>query len=140
MFAGQGGLGLPDEEYYRLDEYAAIRARYQAHVSASFALAGIEDPDAQAQQVFDLETEIAATHWDKVKCPDIRQMYNLMSLDEFAASCPGLHWREFLAGGDIAEEKMGELVVMQPSFFTEVSALLTEDRLSAWQAPGHAGS
>jgi putative endopeptidase len=134
MFAGQGGLGLPDEEYYRLDEYAAIRAQYLAHVSASFALAGIEDPDAQAQQVFDLETEIAATHWDKVRCRDIRQMYNLMSLNEFAASCPGLHWREFLAGGDIAEEKMGELVAMQPSFFTEVSALLTEGRLSAWRA------
>jgi putative endopeptidase len=134
MFAGQGGLGLPDEEYYRLDEYAAIRAQYQAHVSASFALAGIEDPDAQAQQVFDLETEIAATHWDKVKCRDIRLMYNLMSLDDFVASCPGLHWREFLAGGDIAEEKMVELVAMQPSFFSEVSALLTEDRLSAWLA------
>jgi putative endopeptidase len=134
MFAGQGGLGLPDEEYYRLDAYAAIREQYQAHVSASFALAGIEDPEAQAQQVFDLETEIAATHWDKVKCRDIRLMYNLMSLDEFVASCPGLRWREFLAGGDIAEEKVGELVAMQPSFFTEVSALLTEDRLSAWRA------
>jgi putative endopeptidase len=134
MFAGQGGLGLPDEEYYRLDEYAEIRAQYQEHVSASFALAGIEDPEAQAQQVFDLETEIAATHWDKVKCRDLRLMYNLRSLDEFAASCPGLHWREFLAGGDIAEDKIGELVAMQPSFFTEVSALLTEDRLPAWRA------
>ncbi|HET9562623.1 MAG TPA: M13-type metalloendopeptidase, partial [Propionibacteriaceae bacterium] len=134
MFAGQGGLGLPDEEYYRLDEYAEIRAQYQGHVSASFALAGIEDSEAQAQQVFDLETEIAATHWDKVKCRDLRLMYNLMSLDEFAASCPGLHWREFLAGGDIAENKIGELVAMQPSFFTEVSALLTEDRLPAWLA------
>ncbi len=134
MFAGQGGLGLPDEEYYRLDEYAEIRAQYQGHVSASFALAGIEDSEAQAQQVFDLETEIAATHWDKVKCRDLRLMYNLMSLDEFAASCPGLHWREFLAGGDIAEDKIGELVAMQPSFFTEVSALLTEDRLRAWRA------
>jgi putative endopeptidase len=134
MFAGQGGLGLPDEEYYRLDEYAAIRAQYQAHVSASFALAGIEDPEAQAQQVFNLETEIAATHWDKVKCRDIRLMYNLMSLDDFVTSSPGLHWREFLAGGDIAEEKMNELVAMQPSFFTEVSALLTADRLPAWRA------
>jgi putative endopeptidase len=134
MFAGQGGLGLPDEEYYRLDEYAAIRAQYQAHVSASFALAGIENPEAQAQQVFNLETEIAATHWDKVKCRDIRLMYNLMSLDEFVTSSPGLHWREFLAGGDIAEEKMNELVAMQPSFFTEVSALLTADRLPAWRA------
>jgi putative endopeptidase len=134
MFAGQGGLGLPDEEYYRLDEYAAIRAQYQAHVSASFALAGIENQEAQAQQVFNLETEIAATHWDKVKCRDIRLMYNLMSLDEFVTNSPGLHWREFLAGGDIAEEKMSELVAMQPSFFTEVSALLTADRLPAWRA------
>ncbi len=134
MFAGQGGLGLPDEEYYRLDAYAEIRTQYQAHVAASFALAGIADSQAQAQQVFDLEAEIAATHWDKVKCRDLRLMYNLKSLDEFAASCPGLHWREFLAGGDIAEEKMAELVAMQPSFFTEVSALLTEDRLPAWRA------
>ena len=121
MFAGQGGLGLPDEEYYRLGEYAEIRAQYQAHVSASFTLAGIEDPEAQAQLVFDLETEIAATHWDKVKCRDLRLMYNLMSLDDFAASCPGLQWREFLAGAEIAESKMGEVVAMQPSFFTEVS-------------------
>ena len=134
MFAGQGGLGLPDEEYYRLDAYAEIRTQYQAHVAASFALAGIEDAQAQAQQVFDLETEIAATHWDKVKCRDLRLMYNLMSLEDFAASCPGLHWREFLAGGDIAAEKMGELVAMQPSFFTEVSVLLTDDRLPAWRA------
>jgi putative endopeptidase len=134
MFAGQGGLGLPDEEYYRLDGYAEIRTQYQAHVSASLALAGVADPEAQAQRVFDLETEIAATHWDKVKCRDLRLMYNLMSLEDFAASCPGLHWREFLAGADIAESKMAELVAMQPSFFTDVSTLITEDRLPAWRA------
>jgi putative endopeptidase len=134
MFAGQGGLGLPDEEYYRLGEYAEIRAQYQEHLSASFALAGVEDPEAQAQLAFELETQIAATHWDKVKCRDLRLMYNLMSLDDFAASCPGLQWREFLAGADMAEAKMGEVVAMQPSFFTEVSALITENRLPAWQA------
>ncbi|HEX7210282.1 MAG TPA: M13-type metalloendopeptidase [Propionibacteriaceae bacterium] len=134
MFAGQGGLGLPDEEYYRGDEYAEIRAKYLAHIATSFALAGISNSAAEAQQVFDLETEIAATHWDKVKCRDLRLMYNLMSLDEFTTSCPGLQWREFLAGGDIAESTMGELVAMQPSFFTGVSALLTEDRLPAWRA------
>ena len=133
MFAGQGGLGLPDEEYDRGEEYAEIRAKYLAHIATSFGLAGIADSATEAQQVFDLETEIAATHWDKVKCRDLRLMYNLMSLDEFTASCPGLQWREFLAGGDIAESTMGELVAMQPSFFTEVSALLTEDRLPAWR-------
>jgi putative endopeptidase len=137
MFAGQGGLGLPDEEYYRLDEYAEIRAQYVQHVAASFALAGIADAQSQAQEVFDLETQIAATHWDKVRCRDLRLMYNLMSLDDFAASCPGLHWREFLAGGDIAESKMAELVAMQPSFFADVSGLLTDERLPAWRAWAH---
>ncbi|HKN44367.1 MAG TPA: M13 family metallopeptidase N-terminal domain-containing protein, partial [Propionibacteriaceae bacterium] len=80
IFVGQGGLGLPDEEYYRSEEYTEIRAQYLTHVATSFALAGIVDPDAQAQQVFDLETKIAATHWDKVKRRDLRLMYNLMSL------------------------------------------------------------
>ena len=113
MFAGQGGLGLPDEEYYRLGEYADIRAQYQGHVAASFALAGIEDPETQAQLVFDLETEIAATHWDKVKCRDLRLMYNLMGLDDFAASCLDCTGG-VLAGADIAEVKMGELVALRP--------------------------
>ena len=50
MFAGQGGLGLPDEEYYRLEEYADIRTQYVEHVAASFALAGIEVSGRQAVQ------------------------------------------------------------------------------------------
>ena len=61
-------------------------------------------------------------------------MYNLMTLDEFADQSPGLHWRQFLTGADIEETAMSELVAMQPSFFSEVSALLTEDRLPAWRA------
>ena len=89
---------------------------------------------AQAQQVFDLETEIAATHWDKVKCRDLRLMYNLMSwmtsLQAVQDCIGGSSWPV----ADIAESKMGELVAMQPSFFTEVSNLLTEDRLPAWRA------
>jgi putative endopeptidase len=134
MFAGQGGIGLPDEEYYRLDTYAEIRGQYQDHIAASFELAGIGDPAAQAEQVLALETSIAAAHWDKVRCRDIRQMYNLVALDEFVTSYPDLHWREFLAGARIDESAMSELVVMQPSFFGEVSTLITPERLPDWQA------
>jgi putative endopeptidase len=134
MFAGQHGLGLPDEEYYRLDQYAEIREQYRGHVAASLELAGIEDPAGQAQEAFDLETLIAATHWDKVKCRDIRLMYNLRSLADFAAEAPGLNWHEFLSGADIDESAMSELVAMQPSFFTEVAELITEVRLPTWRA------
>ena len=69
---------------------------------------------------------IAAHHWDKVKCRDMRLMYNLMDLADFEAAAPALHWRRFMAGADISEQAMAELVVTQPSFCTEVGALLTD--------------
>src|SRR5918995_358183 len=134
MFAGQGGLGLPDEAYYRLEEHAAIRAQYRDHLVRSFELAGVADAAEQAELTFALETDIAATHWDKVKVRDLRLMYNLTGLDDFAAAAPGLHWRTFMAGADIDESAMSELVAMQPSFFSEVSGLLSPERLPAWRA------
>ena len=134
IFAGQAGIGLPDEEYYRLDDYSDIRAEYRNHIARMLELAGVEHPASQAERVFVLETAIAATHWDKVRCRDLRQMYNLVTLDAFVAAAPGLEWRAFLDGADIDETAMAELVAMQPSFFSEVAQLLTPERLSTWQA------
>ncbi|WP_152362113.1 M13 family metallopeptidase [Microlunatus speluncae] len=134
IFVGQSGLGLPDEEYYRLEAHAEIRTKYQEHISASFELAGVDYPATQAKRVFDLETEIAAAHWDKVKCRDLRLMYNLMSLTEFEANYPDLNWPEYAAGLGIDRELMAELVVTQPSFFSEAAALLTRNRLDSWRA------
>jgi putative endopeptidase len=131
---GQGGIGLPDEAYYRLDEHAAVRDQYLQHISASLELAGIDDPGQQAEQVFDLETEIAAAHWDKVKCRDLRLVYNLMTLDDFITTSPGLHWRAFLAGAEVTEQAMAELVVAQPSFFSQVAESITEERMGAWKS------
>jgi putative endopeptidase len=134
MFVGQSGLGLPDEAYYREDTYVEIRAAYRAHVAATFALAGTTDADTLADAVVALETDIAAAHWDKVRCRDMREMYNLRTLDAFVAEAPDLHFRAFLAGAGVPEAAVAELVVAQPSFFPEVAALLTEDRLPAWRA------
>ncbi|HET9649983.1 MAG TPA: M13-type metalloendopeptidase [Microlunatus sp.] len=134
MFAEQGGLGLPDEEYYRLEGYAGIRDEYRKHIAASFALAGIGDADEQADAVFALETDIAAHHWDKVKTRDMRLMYNLRSLQEFDDSAPGLRFRTFLAGAGVGEQAVSEIVVAQPSFFSEAAELLTEDRLTGWRS------
>ena len=133
IFVGQSGLGLPDEAYYREDAYAEVKTAYLGHIERMLTLAGLDDPAAKAQRILDLETAIAACHWDKVKTRDIRLMYNLTSLEDFAAGSPALHWRAFMAAADIDEHHMAELVVEQPSFFTDVAALLTEDRLADWQ-------
>jgi putative endopeptidase len=134
MFLEQGGLGLPDEEYYRLDGYATIRDEYRKHIAASLALAGFADADAQAADVLALETDIAAHHWDKVKTRDMRLMYNLRSLQEFLDSAPGLRFRTFLDGAGIDDPTVAELVVAQPSFFSEVAELISTDRLAAWRS------
>lgn len=134
MFIMQSGLGLPDEEYYRLDQYADIRREYEAHVVKSFELAGVKYPATQAERVMTLEADIAGAHWDKVKTRDLRQMYNLMTLDEFVDASPGLYFREFLEGAEIGEDKLAELVNGQPSFFTDVAELLLPERLEAWKA------
>ena len=134
MFVGQSGLGLPDEAYYRLDQHAEIRRHYREHIAASLALAGIEDSESVADSIFDLETKIAAAHWDRVKCRDMRLMYNLMSLDDFISASPQLDFRAFLAGADVSEQAMAELVVAQPSFFVDVADLISDDRLAEWQA------
>ena len=134
MFVGQGGLGLPDEEYYRLPAYADIRAAYRTHVAGSLALAGFADAESQADAVLELETAVAACHWDKVRTRDLREMYNLMPLADFEASAPGLPFATWLEALGVPQEAVGELVVTQPSFFTDVAALLTDERLPAWRS------
>ncbi len=133
MFVGQSGIGLPDEAYYREDEYADVREAYQGHIGRMLELVGVDYPATQAQRIVELETDIAACHWDKVKTRDMRLMYNLTSLTDFSDASPALHWRTFMAGADIDERHMAELVVEQPSFFTDVAALLTEHRLQTWK-------
>nr|WP_228266256.1 M13-type metalloendopeptidase [Microlunatus elymi] len=134
MFVGQSGIGLPDEEFYRADDYAEIRSHYLEHLQKSFELAGFDDAAEQAAAVLALETDIAAKHWDKVKTRDLRAMYNPMKLAELDQSAPGLRLRNFLAAAEIDESTFAEVVVEQPSFFSEAAPLLAADRLPAWKS------
>ncbi len=134
MFAGQAGLGLPDEEYYRLEDHADIRTAYKAHLERVLDLAGVADAHAEAATVFELETAIASHHWDKVRTRDLRQMYNPMTWAEFTASAPGIDWEAFVEAAEIPVEKLTDLVVAQPSFATSVAELVASDDLESWKS------
>ncbi len=133
LFVAQGGLGLPDESYYREDKHADVRAAYVAHVRRTLELAGLDAAAEQADAVMALETEIAGCHWDRVRCRDLRQMYNLMPRSDLVEAAPGFGWDVVLDGARI-DDRAGEVVNCQPSFFTNVAELLTEDRLDAWRS------
>ncbi len=139
VFAEQGGISLPDESYFREERFAPIREAFVAHIQRMFELAGLENAPERAQRVFDLETEIAAQHWDNVTSRDSEKTYNLYTWADADALFAG-------GGGDPAarldlwatalgapEGALAEVVLRQPSFTSGLAGLLTESRLDAWK-------
>jgi len=129
----QGGIGLPDESYYREEKFAEIRTKYIAFIATLLRLAGLDDAEARAARVYALEDELRAHHWDKVASRDAQKTYNLLSWAAVAELAPGIPldaWRDAIGLGP---EHTAELVVHQPSFLTGAASLLTEDRLDAWR-------
>jgi len=130
----QGGLGLPDESYYRDEKFADIRAAYVKHMSKMFALAGRPDPDGAAQQVLDVETRLARGHWERVDTRDVIKTYNLMKLDELREAAPNFDWSVWAAALGTTTQTFAETVVRQPSYFTHLSVALEDLPLKHWRA------
>src|SRR3954462_2599316 len=84
----QGGIGLPDESYYREDKFADVRAAYLGHVTTMFRLAGWADPEEPARRVVAVETRLAKGHWERAETRDVLKTYNLTSLDELKTLAP----------------------------------------------------
>ncbi len=138
LFVAQDGLGLPDESYYHEPQHEEIRGKYKAHLARTLALgAGRLEANgtdvAAAEAVWELEVAIAATHWDIVKVRDIVLMYNLRSVEQLAEEAPGFDWPAILTAAGLTP-RIKEVVNCQPSFFNEVAALLSAERLDAWKA------
>jgi putative endopeptidase len=134
LFAMQGGLGLPDEAYYRLDDHADVRDAYRSHLRRVFELAGLTDAEDQADAVMKLETAIASHHWDVVRRRDLRAMYNPMTLAALRDLSPGFDWDAYLDGAAIPHDKVAEVIVAQPSFLEGAASLLKDAPLEQWRS------
>ncbi|MEN9905950.1 MAG: hypothetical protein RL475_148, partial [Actinomycetota bacterium] len=82
LYIHQGGLSLPDESYYKEEQYENIRVAFVAHMEKMFTLLGIADGATKAREVFELETKVAALHWDQVRNRDASLTYNKKSRAE----------------------------------------------------------
>ncbi|TIC82734.1 M13-type metalloendopeptidase [Nocardioides sp. GY 10127] len=135
---GQGGLGLPDESYYRDEKFAEVREAYVAYLTRLLTQGGVEDPAGKAATILALDTRLAAGHWERAETRDVQKTYNLRTLAEVVELCPAFDWEVYvtnLSGSHrSAEEVMGEVCVRQPSFFSHLSTVLEEVPLADWQA------
>jgi endothelin-converting enzyme/putative endopeptidase len=129
----QGGLGLPDREYY-LSNSANMRdivSKYQAHLATMLKLADVSEPDARAERVVQLERAIAGTHLTLAEEQDVHKANNPWSQADFAARAPGLDWDEYFRGAGLT--KQASFIVWQPTAFTAESALVASTPLDTWK-------
>ncbi|MGW6201559.1 M13 family metallopeptidase [Kribbella sp. NPDC055110] len=129
----QGGLSLPDESYYREDNFAEIRTAYVEHVSTMLELAGLSDGTAAAQRILELETRIAGAHWDRVKERDVQLTYNKLDRVGLEELTPGFDWATWLTGAGVPESAFAQVVVREPDFLTAAAATLQEVDLDRWK-------
>src|SRR6202451_2585906 len=129
----QGGLEMPDREYYLSDSESMrdIRAKYQRHVSALLKLAGFTDPDVRAQHIVALEHAIAEKHIPLADQNDIHKAHNTWKQADFAANAPGLDWAEYFRGAGLSGQ--ASFIVWQPTAFTGESALVASAALDTWK-------
>jgi putative endopeptidase len=132
---GQGGIGLPDRDFYFREDSAsrALRDAYTAHIARTFVLLGgtAESARAGAATVMAIETELAKASMTNVQRRDPRAVYNKMPLDSLRALCPAFDWTAYLA--DRAVPRIDSINVSQPAFLRALDGVLAAHPLPEWK-------
>lgn len=134
---GQSGLGLPDRDYYLLNDRQIVAARdgYRVYIAKIFDLAQIPGGAEKGEGIFNLETEIAKLHWTRTERRDADKTYNPMTVVELEQFAPGFPWRTFLAGHEIpgAMDGTRRVIVEENTAFPALAELFAKTPVSVWQ-------
>ena len=130
VYAGQGGLGLPDRDYYLVNDpkFVEVRAKYLTHVAAMLRLAGQPDPDGAAKRIYDFEKALAEVHWSRAEQRQVEKAYNPMATAELPAKMPGFDWSAMLAAQNLSGQS--RVIVAQPSALTGTAKIIAATPMS----------
>ncbi len=133
--ADQGGLGLPDRDYYFKDDAKSqeLRKAYLAHVQKMFEMLGDkpEQAAAEAATVMRIETELAKGHMTRVERRDPKKLYHRMSVKELDKISPGFSWNTYLEKNGLGA--IQSLNVAVPEYFRTISATIEKESLPDWK-------
>ena len=135
VYVDQGGLGMPDRDYYLDPQFAAKKQAYQAYVAKMLGMIGWSAPEASAAAVVDFETKVAAARWTKAEHRDPVKTYNPMTKAELAAMAPGFDWAGWLANADL--RSTDRVIVGANTAVPKIAALYAStplDTLKAYMA------
>lgn len=133
LYLSQGGLGLPDRDYYLAEGFSTQRSEYRRHVAQSLQLLGeaASDSEFMADRIVALETGLAKASRTRTDLRDQEKNYNRMSREALARLAPNVAWDDYFEGAGIAQVR--ELVVRQPEFFEALNRLAEETEPETWQ-------
>jgi predicted metalloendopeptidase len=128
----QGGLGMPDREYYlsQSPQMAQLRKQYLEHIGRMFTLAGFTDPASRAARVFALETAMAGVHATRVESEDVHSAVPWKRAD-LPLKAPGLDWPALLEAAGLSEPPV--IIVWHPKAVTGLAALVSKQPLDRWK-------
>jgi predicted metalloendopeptidase len=129
----QGGLGLPDREYYLSSdkEMADLRVAYRPYIEQIFSLAGYNDAAARAQRVYDLEMKIARAHATREEANDYSKAATIWTRAQLEQNAPGLDWGRFLNAARLVNQPKFD--AYEANAIRGLSALVASEALDAWK-------
>jgi putative endopeptidase len=131
----QGGLSLPDRDYYFKSDSASehVRQEFVAHVARTLQLLGTPaaESEAQAQTVMRIESALARASMSRVQQRDPKATYHKMTLAELVKLCPAFDWNAYLAGSGVKD--VAGLNVRQPGFFAALDSTLRTVPPADWR-------
>ncbi|HEX7154059.1 MAG TPA: M13-type metalloendopeptidase [Thermoanaerobaculia bacterium] len=135
LYMGQGGLGLPDRDYYLRDNFKPQKERYQQYVADMLKLVAYPDAEKHAADIVAMETKIAEAHWTRAESRNRDKTYNPMTLAELEKYAPGYPWRAAFTEAGLG--KIEKIVVRQNTALPKMAETLAAtpiETLKAWQA------
>jgi predicted metalloendopeptidase len=134
-FLSQGGLGLPDRDYYLRDDkrFAETRSQYVDHIAKMFTLAGADPAKAaaDAKLVVELETKLAKSSMSRIETRSPEATYHITPVAELVAMTPNIDFARFLHAIGVDQQSVN---VAHPQFFKNVSEMIASSPLEAWKA------
>ena len=133
LITWQGGLGLPEKEYYTSTDakMADIRKKYVIHVEKMLQLGGIENPAESAAKIMALETTLANQHMKKEDTRDMLKLYNKYATADLKMLMPDFNWTAMLTKASIEKEK--SIVVTQVEYLKNLNTIIKSTPIDTWK-------
>jgi putative endopeptidase len=132
VYVDQGGLGMPDRDYYLKPEFASKKQAYQAYVAKMLGMVGWAEPEANAKAIVEFESKVAEASWARADRRDPDKIYNPMTKAELVAMAPGFDWNVWLAAAHLGDRD--QLVVQSKSAMPTIAALYAATSLDVLKA------